>query len=162
MAEGVTGISPEFFVYAFGPPASSSELDALGERYPLIPAGFADLALQVTGLVLLWHYRGELRLWHPGDIGAMDDAYEVSRYLPGAMPLGDNGGGSLLIHCIGADGAGIYLFEAGALFIEDARFLAPDIMALIERAEGAALICQSDPLDPAELGPPIFEPRDEG
>lgn len=74
----------------------------------------------------------------------------MSSSLPGAVAIGDNGGGELIVHGVGTRGPGLYLVAAGSLFLDaDAAWIAPHVSALLERGEGAAVVCTSDPLDPA-------------
>jgi hypothetical protein len=108
-----------FQIYSFGPPAQGADMERLRQAYPVIPAGYADMVKKMTDVVLLWNRRGELRVWGPDHVIAMDQAYGVSARIPGAMPYADNGGGQLLVHGVGTDGLATYLVDAGSLFLDD-------------------------------------------
>ncbi|MGY3532164.1 MULTISPECIES: hypothetical protein [Bradyrhizobium] len=151
-------LSPAFQIHSYGPPARAADIARLRQIYPDIPAGYIELVGQMTGVVLLWHRKGELRLWGPEQVMAMDQAYGVSTVIPGAMPYGDNGGGQLLVHGKGAAGVATYLVESGSLFLDaDAPFIAPDLDTMLKTEQGAELIFQSDEVPENEIGPPRFE-----
>jgi hypothetical protein len=151
-------LDPDIRIYAFGAPARSEDVEAFRKRYSEIPPGYLEIVEEMTGVVFLWKLRCELRLWGPEEAMGMDEAYGVSRRMPGAVPIGSNGGGMLVVHGRGPKGAGLYLVEAGALYFEDSEWIAPDLQALLERGEGAELVFFSDPLDEeAVAGAPFFE-----
>jgi hypothetical protein len=156
-------LAPGYHLYAYGPPATAAEIARFMARHAEPPPGYLAVVRQATGIVLLWQRRGELRLWGPDEAIGMDDAYGVSAYLPGAIAIGDNGGGELIVQGEGAIGPGLYLVAAGSLFLdEDAPWIAPDLIALLERGEGAEVVCRSDPIDPDRIGASVFEARDDG
>lgn len=154
-------LNEQYRTFSYGPPADAADMDRFVQRYENVPPGYLAIVREVTGLVLLWQHRSQLRLWGPDEAIGMDDAYGVSANIPGAVPIGDNGGGELIVHGEGTDGLALYLVETGSLFLdEDAPKIAPDLEALLEHGEGAEIVCRSDPIDPATLGPPIFYEKD--
>ncbi|WCP73905.1 hypothetical protein [Sphingomonas hankookensis] len=149
-------LAPDYHLHAHGPPATAAEIARFMARYAAPPPGYLAVVRQATGIVLLWQRRGELRLWGPDEAVGMDEAYGVSAHLPGAVAIGDNGGGELIVQGTGTNGPGLYLVAAGSLFLdEDAPWIAPDLTALLARGEGADIVCRSDPIDPDRLGPPL-------
>lgn len=139
-----------YHLHSSGPPATSADVARFVARYPEVPPGYLEVVREATSIVLLWRQCGELRLWGPDEAIGMDDAYGVSASLPGAVAIGDNGGGELIVHGAGTSGPGLYLIAAGSLFLDaDAAWIATDLSALLERGEGAAVVCTSDPIDPA-------------
>ncbi|TWB43598.1 hypothetical protein FBZ98_1201 [Rhizobium sp. ERR 922] len=151
-------LSASFQIYSHGPPARSVDIDRLREAYAEIPAGYLDMITQMTDVVLLWKRRGELRVWGPDDVIAMDQAYGVSARIPGAMPYADNGGGQLLVHGVGVEGLATYLVDAGSLFLDDdASFVAPDLDTLLKTELGAEIVFQSDEVPDDEAGGPVAQ-----
>ncbi|WP_294320476.1 hypothetical protein [uncultured Sphingomonas sp.] len=154
-------LNEQYRTFSYGPPASAVDMDRFVKKYENVPPGYLAIVREVTGLVLLWQHRSQLRLWGPDEAIGMDDAYGVSASIPGAVPIGDNGGGELIVHGEGTDGLALYLVDTGSLFLdEDAPKIASHLPALLERGEGAEIVCRSDPIDPATLGPPIFYEKD--
>ena len=56
--------------------------------------------------------------------------------MPGAIPIGDNGGGEVIFYADGSNGFGLYQVKYGNLDLEDATWIAPDLEALLYRGEG--------------------------
>ena len=151
-------LAAAFKIYSYGLPARPDDIQRLRSTYPNVPAGYLETIEQATNLVLLWNRHGELRLWGPEHVMAMDAAYGVSAAIPGAMPYGDNGGGELLVHGMGAAGLATYLVDAGSLFLdEDAPLIAPDLQKLLRTGQGAELIFKSDQIAETDIGPPRFD-----
>lgn len=151
-------LAPAFQVYSYGLAARPGDIGRLRLSYPHIPAGYLEMVAEMTNLVLLWNRHGELRLWGPEHVMAMDQAYGVSAAIPGAMPYGDNGGGELLVHGTGTAGVATYLVDAGSLFLdEDALLIASDLQKLLRTGQGAELIFKSDQIAESDIGPPRFE-----
>ena len=150
-------LAPGYHLDACGPPATAAAIARFVARYAAPPPGYFEVVRRATGIVLLWQRRGELRLWGPDEAIGMDDAYGVSVCLPGAIAIGDNGGSELIMQGEGIAGPGLYLVATGSLFLdEDAPWIAPDLNALLERGEGAEVVCRSDSIDPHRLGPPLI------
>lgn len=116
-------------------PASASQLDALRAQRPGLPPDCLELALEATELEL--EVQGcYLRIWGPSGILEMDEAYGISAAVPGAIPVGDDEGGSALVYMKGSQGQGLYLVGLGDLDRDDAVWLAPDPEALLCRGLG--------------------------
>ncbi len=64
----------------------------------------------------------------------MNDAYEISKRIAGAILVGDNGGGEALIFLPGPE-RGIYRVGYGSLALDDAEFVAQSIEVLLCMAE---------------------------
>lgn len=151
-------LAAAFQVYSYGLPARPGDIERLRQTYPHIPAGYLEIVREMTNLVLLWNRHGELRLWGPEHVMAMDRAYGVSVAIPGAMPYADNGGGELLVHGMGSRGLATYLVDTGSLFLdEDAPFVAPHLQGLLATGQGAGLIFKSDQIPVEDTVPPRLE-----
>ncbi len=94
-----------------------------------------------SGMLELSHENGAyLRIWEPGYAREMDDAYRISEYLPGAIPVGDDGSGRALLFWDGPRGRALYLCELGALFPDEAVFVAPTLTALLRLGQGTGAL----------------------
>ncbi|MBI2837557.1 MAG: hypothetical protein HYX75_04545 [Acidobacteria bacterium] len=102
----------------------------LRERYPALPPELAELMREASEIEL--SYRGVyLRLYGPEACEEMDEAYSVSKRIPGAVTVGDNGGGEALV--VMPDGA-IHRIGYGALAVDALRFVAASLEALLVQA----------------------------
>lgn len=72
----------------------------------------------------------------PDTCAEMDDGYEISKRLSGAIPIGDDGGGRVLLFFDGKSGPGLYRAGYGDLDPEDAEWVAGDLEALLSTGTG--------------------------
>ena len=66
----------------------------------------------------------------------MDEGYDISKRIAGAIPVGDDGGGKVIFYMNGQDGFGLYHVGYGDLDAEDAVFMASGLSDLLEQAAG--------------------------
>ena len=90
---------------------------------------FVKLLAEATEIEI--SYKGKyLRLYGPARCIEMNDAYEISKRIPGAIPVGDNGGGEAMIFLPRPE-RGIYRVGYGSLALEDAEFVAQSLEDLL-------------------------------
>jgi hypothetical protein len=65
--------------------------------------------------------------------------YGISKRIAGAIPIGDDGGGRVIMYMNGKEGYGLYHVGYGDLDEEDAIFIASNLTALLEQAAGIEL-----------------------
>jgi len=118
------------------PPATNSQVSMLRTRYPSVPGEYLALIGEATEIELQ-HQNGQyLRIWGPDGCIEMDNGYNISKRIAGAVPIGDDGGGKVLFYMNGKKGFGVYHVGYGDLDAEDAVFAAPSLSALLEQAVG--------------------------
>lgn len=135
MSMDIENLDSRFAILARQAPASVADLDAALGRFPGMPDEYVKLCKQITEVELDFEdiY---LRVWAPSRVSDQDDGYGFSRKLEGAIPIGDNGGGTVLIYYPGKAGFGIYTVRYGAIFPENARFLVRSLEGLLTSGTG--------------------------
>ena len=114
-------------VLAREPGASTEDIALLEAKYPELPLEFIELMREATEVEL--SYRGRyLRLYGPSGCLQMDEAYSISRRIPQAITIGDNGGGQALVFL---PERGIYRVGYGALDPSELVFLAAGLQDLL-------------------------------
>jgi chorismate synthase len=112
--------------------ASQKDIESILERFPQIPSEYLDLIDEVTEIELEWNAEQYLRIWHPDGCLEMDEAYDISLHIKGAIPIGDNGGGKVIFYMNGIEnGWGLYLVGFGNLDPEEAEYLASSLTDLL-------------------------------
>jgi hypothetical protein len=118
------------------PPASDSQVLMLNGHYPSMPDEYLSLIKEATEIELQ-HQRGQyVRIWGPKGCVEMDDGYDISQRIAGAIPIGDNGGGKVLFYMNGKKGFGLYHVGYGDLDADVAIFAAPSLSALLQHGVG--------------------------
>lgn len=134
----LSSLDKGFRVLASQPAASSTQVSQLKGRYPSVPDEYVTLVGEATEIELQ-HQNGQyLRIWGPDGCVEMDNGYDISKRIAGAIPIGDDGGGKVIFYMNGKMGFGLYHVGYGDLDAEDAIFAAPSLSALLEQAVGIA------------------------
>lgn len=125
-----------FVVLASEPKAESDLIASVQERFPNVPDEYIKLVGEVTELELQ-HANGQyLRIWGPSGCLDQDDGYGISKRIPGAIPIGDDGGGHVILFLHGHHGFGLYHVGYGDIDAEDAIWIAESLNELLTEGKG--------------------------
>ncbi|RYI28830.1 SMI1/KNR4 family protein [Bacillus infantis] len=83
-----------------------------------------------------------IRIWGASGCIEMNEAYEVQKYLPNSLAIGDDEGGGALIYLEGKDGFGIYYNRFADLDIDEAVKIAPSLTDLIVNNVGINILLE--------------------
>jgi len=134
----LSSLDKGFKVLASRPAASGTDVSELKRRYPSVPDEYVTLVGEATEIELQ-HQAGQyLRIWGPDGCIEMDNGYGISKRIASAIPIGDDGGGKVILYMNGKKGFGLYHVGHGDLDAEDAIFAAPNLSALLEQGVGIA------------------------
>lgn len=123
-------------ILASSPPASATQISSLTAYFGAVPTEFVELVNEATE-VELQHSSGQyIRIWGPAGCLEMDEAYGIRRRIPGAFPIGDDGGGQVIFYQNGNRGFGLYHIGYGNLDGNDATFIAPTLTDLLKGGVG--------------------------
>jgi hypothetical protein len=129
-------LNSSFSLLASGPKASQEDLAALQNTFGQIPSEYRQLVQEATEIELQ-HRNGQyIRIWGPEGCVEMNEGYGIRNRIPSAFPIGDDGGGHVIMYYNGKDGFGIYHVGYGNLDGDDAIFVATDLTELICHATG--------------------------
>ena len=123
-------------VLASGPPASGTEVVSLQEHFGAVPADYLQLVSEATEIELR-HANGQyVRIWGPVGCIEMNEGYGIRRRIPGAVPIGDDGGGNVIFYQKGKQGFGLYHLGYGNLDGDAAIWIAPTLTHFLTRCVG--------------------------
>jgi hypothetical protein len=137
MEKGMLGaLDKSFIVLASQSPANDRQIATLVAAYPAVPNEYILLVKEATEIELQRDGSQYLRIWGPDGCIEMDTAYDISKRMPGAIPIGDDGGGRVLFYMDGKKGFGLYHVGYGDLDADNAVFAGPSLSALLGRGMG--------------------------
>jgi hypothetical protein len=116
--------------------AHSEQLSSLLRRYPNAPKEYLELVSDATEIELQHEGGQYIRIWGPAGCIEMDDANDISERITGAFPVGDDGGGKVILYMNGKHGPGVYHVGFGDLDAEDTIFAASSLTGLLCQAVG--------------------------
>src|SRR5690349_6401941 len=93
----VSRINPRFKLLATEPAATAHDIALMRDRFPNVPKEYLELVADASEIELA---RGNryLRIWHPCGCLEMNDGYGISKRLPNGVPIGDDGGGRVILY----------------------------------------------------------------
>jgi len=125
-------LHPRFRVERFDPAAGEADIAKLAGAFPSeIPAEYLELVREGTEVELRVDGTRYLRIWGPKGVLDQSAGYPFRRYIPSAIPVGDDGGGNALVYMNGVRGPGLYWVDYGNIDADDARFAAVSMRGLL-------------------------------
>lgn len=130
-------ISNKFSIENIESPATSKEIEQLQMFSSInIPLDFIELVGLATEIEIKVNNEMYIRFWGPLGCIEMNEAYEVQKYLPNSLAIGDDEGGGALIYLFGKDGLGLYYSRFSDLDIEEAVKISNSLTELLVNDEG--------------------------
>ncbi|MEI5907331.1 SMI1/KNR4 family protein [Bacillus spongiae] len=113
-------------------PSKKEEIKALQELSTIdVPTEYIELIQLGSDIEINVSNQMYIRIWGASGCIEMNEAYEVQRYLPNSLAIGDDEGGGALIYLHGKEGFGLYHNRFADLDIEEAVRIAPSLTELL-------------------------------
>lgn len=132
----IEALHQSYQLLAKGSPATQEQIDTAVAHFGSLPREFVDLIGEATE-VEIKHRNGQyIRIWGPRGCIDMDEGYGIGKWIPGAIPIGDDGGCRVLFYAHGNRGYGLYDVGYGNLDMNDAIWIAATLAELLMNAKG--------------------------
>lgn len=134
-------ISSVYTIAARKSPSKEEEIKALRDFSTIdLPEEYIEISKIASDIEINVSDQMYIRIW--GALGCieMNEAYEVQKYLPNSLAIGDDEGGGALIYLQGKDGFGIYYNRLADLDIEEAMKIAPSLTELLVNNVGVNIL----------------------
>lgn len=113
-------------------PSKEEEIEALKKFSQIdIPKDYIEIIQFATDVEISVSDQMYFRIWGASGCIELNEAYEVQKYLPHSLAIGDDEGGGALIYLYGKDGFGLYHNRFEDLDIEEAVKIAPSLTELL-------------------------------
>lgn len=120
--------------------ASLQDIEKLKSVFPSVPEEYVLLSLEKTEMEFETHSGQYFRIWDPQGCIEMNEAYIFTKYIPEAIPFGDDGGGRTFLFISGTSGEGVYLVGNGSIDRDEAVYICGSLSDLLENGAGTDLI----------------------
>lgn len=125
-------VSSVYKIDARKSPSKEEEIKALHEFSTIdIPSDYVEIIQLASDIEFNISYQMYIRIWGASVCIEMNEAYDVQKYLPNSLAIGDDEGGGALIYLQGKDGFGIYYNRFADLDIKEAVKIAPSLTELL-------------------------------
>lgn len=139
----IEDLNKRFRVDVVDAPSTEADIEGLKRFSPIpIPEFYIELIKQGSDYEILVDNEMYIRFWGAAGCLDMNPGYEIQENLGPCLAIGDDEGGQAFILMPETEGypAGLYLMDFGALFMEDARFIAKSLDDLLIKGDGAEAI----------------------
>lgn len=101
-----------------------------------IPNEYTDFISKIAEAEILVKNDYYIRIWDAKGCMEMNESYNIQKYIPSALAIGDDEGGQAIFYAKGNHGYGLYKVGFGNLDINDAVFIAPSLHDLLINGVG--------------------------
>ncbi|NPC93592.1 SMI1/KNR4 family protein [Bacillus sp. WMMC1349] len=134
-------ISSVYTIEARQSPSREEEINALQDFSAIdVPIEYIEIIQLASEIEFNVSEQMYIRIWGAAGCIEMNEAYEVQKYLPNSLAIGDDEGGGALIYLQGKDGFGIYYNRFGDLDIKEAVKIAPSLSELLVNNIGVNIL----------------------
>ncbi|MBI9051894.1 MAG: SMI1/KNR4 family protein [Anaerolineaceae bacterium] len=134
-------ISNTFSVDVKNPPATNEEIEQLRNFSPIsLPKEYIDLVLDATEIEIKVNNVMYIRIWSPLGCIDMNEAYQIQKYIPKSLAIGDDEGGTALLYIEINNELGLYLCRFADPGIEEAEKIAPSLKDLLVNDIGVDVV----------------------
>ncbi len=121
--------------------SSEEDIELLKNFAPIeVPIDYLEIVREATEIQICVDDSDYLRIWSANGVMELNRAYEIQKYLPKALALGDDDWGRAILWMPFAARLGIYLCGFGALDEEEALFVAPSLEDLLVKGIGIEVV----------------------
>ncbi|MGD6875806.1 SMI1/KNR4 family protein [Bacillus infantis] len=136
-------ISSEYTIDAKQAASKEEEIKELLEFSKIsVPEEYIRLIRLASDIELNVDSEMYIRIWGASGCIEMNEAYEVQKYLPNSLAIGDDEGGGALIYLEGNDGFGVYYNRFADLDIDEAVKIAPSLTDLLVNNVGINILLE--------------------
>jgi len=132
----LSDINPLFRILAKEPNADEAEIFQMQARFGVVKEEYRELIREATDVELQHKDGYYFRIWGPLTCIDMDEGYKIGEWIPGAVPIGDNGGGKVVFYFNGLRGSGLYIVGFGDLVADDAVWICSSLDELLGACSG--------------------------
>lgn len=133
----LNNLSRKFSLDVFQPASLDEDIEKLKESSNIeIPNEYIEIIREKTEIEICVSGEMYIRIWGASGCIEMNDAYNIQKYLPDSLAIGDDEGGGALLYLFGNEGFGLYLCEFGDLDINEAIKIAPSLEDFLTKNVG--------------------------
>lgn len=117
----------------YKPASSRDDIEKMKSHFKdiVIPQEYLMFVSQMTEAEFLVMDESYIRIWGVEGCMEMNEVYNVQKYIPSSLAIGDDEGGKAILYALGNNGYSLYKVGFGDLDINDAEFISPSLTELL-------------------------------
>lgn len=101
-----------------------------------VPLEYLNLIRKCSELELTVSDTRYIRIWGASGCIEMNKAYQIQKYIPQTLAIGDDEGGNALIYAAGRDGFGVYGVAFNDLEVDGMKYISDSLVSLLVNGQG--------------------------
>ena len=128
----VNNLNEHFRIDAYKAAALKEDIESLDSFSNIaIPDDYKDFVRKMTEAEILLDNGAYVRIWGPLGCIEMNTIYNVQKYIPISLAVGDDEGDMMLVLMTGENGFGLYKVGFGDICTETAEYIASSLTDLL-------------------------------
>jgi len=129
----------KFRLDVYKPASNNSDISEMKNHFKdiTIPDEYIVFVSQMAEAEILVMGESYIRIWGAAGCVEMNDVYNIQKYIPNSLAIGDDEGGKVILYVSGQNGYGLYQVGFGNLDANDAEFISPSLTELLIYGVGA-------------------------
>ncbi len=119
------------------PPANEEDIVRFVKYFREVNDDYVRLMREATEVEFAATNGRYVRIHGPMRCIEMFEAYRIGEWVPGAVPIGDDGSCSFIHYATGYRGNGLYIAEYSICNPDDTKWLAPTMLDFLVHGQGA-------------------------
>lgn len=117
--------------------SSDTEIDELIHYSKIdVPLEFIEIIKEKTELEIMVKNEKYIRIWGASGCKEMNSAYNIQKYIPNSLAIGDDECSNAVIYANGINGFGVYMVSFGNLDANEMVYIADSLEAFFVKEEG--------------------------
>lgn len=108
-----------------------------------VPIEFIEIISEQTEIEISINNEKYIRIWGAKNCIEINEAYNIQKYIPNSLAIGDDEGGNALIYIKQKKDCGLYLVAFNDLEIEEVKFISNSLYDLLHDGIGINVILES-------------------
>lgn len=130
-------ISKSFKLAASDTKSSDGEIDALIQYAKIdIPLEFLEIIKEKTEIEILVNNEKYIRIWGANGCIEMNDAYDIQKYIPDSLAIGDDECSNAVLYAYGKNGFGVYIVPFNDLGVDELVYICDSLEAFFVNEKG--------------------------
>ena len=101
-----------------------------------IPLEFVEIIKEKTEIEIMVKDQKYIRIWGASGCIEMNSAYNIQKYIPDSLAIGDDECGNAVLYANGTNGFGVYMVSFGDLDADEMVYIADSLEAFFVKEEG--------------------------
>ena len=101
-----------------------------------VPLEFLEIIKEKTEIEIMVKNEKYIRIWGASGCIEMNSAYNIQKYIPDSLAIGDDECSNAVLYANGANGFGVYMVSFGDLDADEMVYIADSLEAFFVKEEG--------------------------